>query len=128
MMDKLTRQQEDLVCELLHCSYNEEITQFILETIGKDNWTRSILGSDPSFLTEKQKTLYYQLGGGYKMNELKEDVEIAVINQEIANILERQGVTKYLYENEDYLDAIRNGEIIYEDINVGEIKRAIQKD
>lgn len=57
-MDKLTRQQEDLVCELLHCSYNEEITQFILETIGEDNWTRSILGSDPSFLTEKQKTLY----------------------------------------------------------------------
>lgn len=59
------------------------------------------------------------------MNELKEDIEIAVINQEIANILERKGVTKYLYENEEYLDAIRNGEIIYEKINVGEIKKML---
>lgn len=126
-MEKLTRQQEDLVCELLHCSYNEEITQFILETIGEDNWTRSILGSDPSFLTEKQKTLYYQLGGGYKMNELKEDVEIAVINQEIANILERQGITKYLYENEDYLNEIREGRIICEGIDVEEIKNMVME-
>lgn len=124
-MDKLTRQQEDLVCKLLHCSYNDEITQFILETIEEHNWTRSILGSDPSFLTEEQKTLYYQLGGGYKMDEVKEDVEIAIINQEIANILEKQGVTKYLYENDDYLTAIRNGEIICEGIDVREIKKMI---
>ena len=102
-MDKLTKQQEDLVCKLLHCSYSEEITQFILDTIEKHNWTRNILGSDPSFLTEEQKGLYYNLGGGFKMNEVKEDVEIAVINQKIANILEDQGVTKYLYENEEYL-------------------------
>ena len=124
-MDKLTKQQEDLVCKLLHCSYNDEITQFILETIEEHNWSRSVLGSDPSFLTEEQKTLYYQLGGGYKMDEVKEDVEIAIINQEIANILEKQGVTKFLYENDDYLTAIRNGEIICEGIDVREIKKMI---
>lgn len=124
-MDKLTKQQEDLVCKLLHCSYSEEITQFILDAIEKHNWTRNILGSDPSFLTEEQKGLYYNLGGGFKMNEVKEDVEIAVINQKIANILEDQGVTKYLYENEDYLNAIRIGEVICEGINIEDIKKMI---
>ena len=124
-MDKLTKSQEDIVCKLLHCSYNEEITQFILDTIEEQNWTRNILGSDPSFLTEEQKELYYNLGGGFKMNEVKEDVEIAVINQKIANILEEQGVTKYLYENEDYLTAIRTGEVICEGINVEEIKNML---
>ena len=124
-MDKLTKSQEDIVCKLLHCSYNEEITQFILDTIEEHNWTRNILGSDPSFLTEEQKELYYNLGGGFKMNEVKEDVEIAVINQKIANILEEQGVTKYLYENEDYLTAIRTGEVICEGINIEDIKKMI---
>ena len=126
-MDKLTRQQEDLVCKLLHCSYSEEITQFILDTIEKHNWTRNILCSDPSFLTEEQKGLYYNLGGGFKINEVKEDIEIAVINQKIANILEDQGVTKYLYENEEYLDEIRNGSIICEGINVEEIKNMVME-
>ncbi|MBR5476261.1 MAG: hypothetical protein IKV17_05520 [Bacteroidaceae bacterium] len=124
-MDKLTKSQEDIVCKLLHCSYNEEITQFILDTIEEHNWTRNILGSDPSFLTEEQKELYYNLGGGFKMNEVKEDVEIAVINQKIANILEEQGVTKYLYENEDYLTAIRTGEVICEGVNIEDIKKMI---
>ena len=124
-MDKLTKSQEDIVCELLHCSYSEEITQFILDTIEEHNWTRNILGSDPSFLTEEQKELYYNLGGGFKMNEVKEDVEIAVINQKIANILEEQGVTKYLYENEDYLTAIRTGEVICEGVNIEDIKKMI---
>ena len=124
-MDKLTKSQEDIVCKLLHCSYSEEITQFILDTIEEHNWTRNILGSDPSFLTEEQKELYYNLGGGFKMNEVKEDVEIAVINQKIANILEEQGVTKYLYENEDYLTAIRTGEVICEGVNIEDIKKMI---
>lgn len=124
-MDKLTKSQEDIVCKLLHCSYSEEITQFILDTIEEHNWTRNILGSDPSFLTEEQKELYYNLGGGFKMNEVKEDVEIAVINQRIANILEEQGITKYLYENEDYLTAIRTGEVICEGVNIEDIKKMI---
>lgn len=126
-MEKLTKKQEEIVCKLLHYSYNEEITQFILDTIEEHNWSRSILGSDPSFLTEEQKTLYYQLGGGYKMSEVKEDIEIAVINQKIANILEEQGITRYLYENEEYLNDIREGRIVCEGINVEEIKKMIHE-
>ena len=42
--------------------------------------------------------------------------------------MREQGVTKYLCENEDYLDEIRNGNIVCEGINVEEIKRTIQKD
>ena len=61
------------------------------------------------------------------MNEVKEDVEIAVINQKIANILEDQGVTKYLYENEEYLNDIREGKIICEGINIEEIKKTIRE-
>lgn len=125
-MDKLTKQQEDIICELLHCSYSEEISQFILETIERHNWTRSILASDPSFLNEEQRELYFQLGGGYKMNEVKEDIKIAICNQKIADILEENGITKYLYENEDYLNAIREGEIICEGINVEEIKKNLE--
>lgn len=56
-MDKLTKSQEDIVCKLLHYSYSEEITQFILDTIEEHNWTRNILGSDSSFLTEEQNCI-----------------------------------------------------------------------
>ena len=59
-MEKLTKQQEDIVCKLLDSSYSEEITQFILDVIEEHNWTRSILGSDSSYLTEEQKELYYK--------------------------------------------------------------------
>lgn len=124
-MDKLTKQQEDIICELLHCSYSEEISQFILETIEEHNWTRSILASDPSFLTEEQKDLYFQLGGGYKMNEVKEDIKIAIINQRITDLLKENGVTHYLYENEEYIDDIREGKIICEGIDVEEIKQLL---
>ncbi len=124
-MEKLTKQQEDIVCELLHRSYNEEITQFILDVIEEHNWTRSILGSDPSYLTEEQKDLYNKLGGDFTMCDVQEDIENSAINQEIANILEESGVTKYLYENEEYLTAIREGEVICEGINVEEIKNMI---
>lgn len=124
-MDKLTKQQEDIICELLHCSYSEEISQFILETIEEHNWTRSILASDPSFLTEEQRDLYFQLGGGYKMNEVKEDIKIAIINQRITDLLKENGVTHYLYENEEYIDDIREGKIICEGIDVEEIKQLI---
>jgi hypothetical protein len=39
-----------------------------------------------------------------------------------------QETTKYLCENEDYLDEIRNGNIVCEGISVEEIKRTMQKD
>ena len=124
-MDKLTKQQEDIICEFLHCSYSEEISQFILETIERHNWTRSILATDPSFLNEEQRDLYFQLGGGYKMNEVKEDIKIAICNQRIADILKEHGITRYLYDNEEYIDAIRKGTIIHEYINIDEIKKSL---
>ena len=129
MMDKLTRQQEDIICKLLHCSYNEEITQFILNTIGENNWSRRVLSDCMySFLTDEQRDLSEPLGGGYSVDEVAKSCVETIINCRIAVLLEKQGVTKYLYENEDYLDEIRNGTIICGGINVEEIKRTIQKD
>ena len=127
-MDKLTRQQEVAVCKLLHCSYNEEITQFILNTIGKNNWSRRVLSDCMySFLTEEQKDLSESLGGGYSVNEVAKSCVGTIINCRIAEQLEKQGVTKFLYENEEYLDEIRNGNIVCDGINVEEIKRTIPK-
>ena len=125
-MEKLTKKQEEIICELLHCSYNKEITQFILETIGEDNWNRNILSDCmESFLTEKQIETFNSFGGGFTLEEVKEDMINASIEQHISDILEKNGVTKYLYENDEYLDAIRKEEIVCEGININEIKKMI---
>ena len=47
------------------------------------------------------------------------------INYEISKILKEQGVTKYLYENEEYIDEIREGRIVCEGIDVESIKKMI---
>ena len=39
--------------------------------------------------------------------------------------MKEQGVTKYLYENEEYLEEIRRGTIICEGIDVEEIKNML---
>ena len=127
-MDKLTRQQEVAVRKLLHYAKKEEYAQFILNTIGKHNWTRDILGDCVAFLTEEQEDLYESLGGGYTSEEIDEFIYNDNVNLEISRRLRKQGVTSYLCENEEYLDDIRNGNIVCEGINVEEIKRAIQKD
>ena len=128
MMEKLTRQQEVIVRKLLHYSKSEEFSQFILKTIEKHNWTRDILGDTVEFLTEEQEELYESLGGGYDSEEIDEFIYNNSVNLEISRKLREQGVTSYLCENEEYLDEIRNGNIICDGINVEEIKRAIQKD
>lgn len=127
MMEKLTRQQEVIVRKLLHYSKSEEFSQFILKTIEKHNWTRDILGDTVEFLTEEQEELYESLGGGYDSEEIDEFIYNNSVNLEISRKLREQGVTSYLCENEEYLDEIRNGNIICDGINVEEIKRAIQK-
>ena len=127
-IDKLTRQQEVIVRKLLHYSKSEEFSQFILKTIEKHNWTRDILGDTVEFLTEEQEDLYESLGGGYDSEEIDEFIYNDRVNLEISRKLREQGVTKYLCENEDYLDEIRNGNIVCEGINVEEIKRTMQKD
>lgn len=124
-MDKLTREQEVVVRKLLHYSKSEEFSQFILNTIGEHNWTRDILGDSVEFLTEEQEDLYESLGGGYESEEIDEFIYNDKVNLEISRKLREQGVTSYLYTNEEYLDEIRNGSIIYEGINVEEIKNMI---
>ena len=119
-MDKLTKQQEKVINQLLHNSQSKEFTQFILETIGKDNWTRGVLSDCTEYLTKDQWLLYESLGGGYGLEE--DNVEI---DFEISEKLKEIGVTHYLYENEEYIEEIRKGTIICEGINVEEIKKIV---
>lgn len=104
---------------------NKEVVQCILETLGKENWTRSILIESVSYLTEEQEDLLESLGGGYTSEEIDEILHNDDINFEIAEKLKEQGVTHYLYENEEYLDEIREGKIICEGIDVKEIKNML---
>lgn len=124
-MEKLTRQQEDGVCKLLHHIHDEEITQYILNVLGEKNWTRDILSECNGQMTEEQEDLYESLGGGYTCEEMDEYIESLSINEEISDRLKEQGVTHFLYENEDYLNEIREGRIICEGIDVDEIKKII---
>ena len=124
-MDKLTREQEYVICKLLHYSKSEEFSQFILKTIGEHNWTRNILSDTVEFLNEEQEDLFESLGGGYTSEEIDEILHNDDINFEISEKLKEQGVTKYLYENEEYLDEIREGRIICEGIDIDEIKNIL---
>lgn len=124
-MERLTQQQLDGICILLHHTHSEEITQHILETIGRENWTRDVLSECGGLMTEEQEDLFESLGGGYTIEEIDEICHIDDINFEISEKLKEQGVTKYLYENEDYLNEIREGRIICEGINVEEIKNSL---
>ena len=124
-MEKLTQQQLDGICILLHHTHSEEITQHILETIGRENWIRDVLSECGGLMTEEQEDLFESLGGGYTIEEIDEICHIDDINFEISEKLKEQGVTKYLYENEDYLNEIREGRIICEGINVEEIKNSL---
>lgn len=125
-MDKLTRKQEEVVCKLIHCAYNKEITQFILKTIGKENWSRAILSNCMyRFMTEEQQEISDQLGGGYSFDEMWEKGITAVCNKQIVEKLKEKGITRFLYENDDYIDAIRMGEEVVEGIDVKAIRRKV---
>lgn len=124
-MEKLTREQERGICKLLHHTHNEEMTQHILNTIGKVNWTRDILSECGGLMTEEQEELFESLGGGYSSEEIDEILYIDDVNFEISEKLKEQGVTKYFYENEEYLNDIREGRIVCEGINVEDIKNML---
>lgn len=125
-MEKLTRKQEKVVCKLIHCAYNKEITQFILNTIGKENWSRAILSNCMHrFMTEEQQEISDQLGGGYSFDEMWEKGITAVCNKQIVEKLKEKGITRFLYENDDYIDAIRMGEEVVEGIDVKAIRRKV---
>ena len=54
-MEKLSKKHEDGICKLLHHIHNEDVIQHILETLGKENWTRDILMEcSYEHLTEEQ--------------------------------------------------------------------------
>ena len=125
-MDKLTKQQLSGISELVHLIHDEDVLQYILETISKENWTRDVLGNcHLSLLTEEQEDILESLGGLYDWEEIEEHLHNDDINFEIAKKLKEQGVTHYLYENRDYLDEIREGKIICEGIDVEEIKNML---
>ena len=124
-MDKLTRQQEDIICELLHHSHSEEVTQYILEFIGRENWTRDILIEGGRFLTGEQEDILESLGDGYTIDEIDTYTNIALVNFKISEALRLQGAIRFLYENQDYIDAIRTGEIVIEGIDVEQIKKLV---
>lgn len=124
-MDKLTRKQEEGIYKLLHHIHDEKVTQHILEVLGKENWTRDIL-SECDYLTDEQEDLFESLGGEYTCEEMDEFIESLSINEEIVERLKEQGVSHYLYENDEYIEDIRKGNIICEGIDVEKIKRNLK--
>ncbi len=126
-MDKLTKQQLSGISKLVHRINDEKVLQCILETIGKENWTRDVLGnvSSLNYLTEEQEDILESLGGLYTGEEMDEYIENSCINHLIAEKLKEQGITHHLYENKEYLDEIREGKIICEGIDVEEIKNML---
>ena len=124
-MKKLTKYEQDGIKKLLSHINNKKVVQCILETLGEKNWNRDILSSCSSYLTEKQEEIFESFGGDFSSEELDYEWDNEDINCEIAKILKKQGVTHYLYENEDYLNEIREGKIICEGIDVEDIKDMI---
>ena len=122
-MEKLTKQQEEGIWMLLSNIHDREVVQSILETLGRENWTRDILIESDSYLTKEQMKILESLGGGYTEEESNRHVQNYIINSEIAKKLKEQGVTHFLYENEEYLDEIREGKIICKGVNLKEITK-----
>lgn len=120
-MDNLIRKQEESVY-ILHHIRDEKVTQHILEVLGKENQTRDI-SSGCDYLTDEQEDLFESLGRGYTFEELEENLHNDDVKFEISEKLKEQGVTKFLYENDEYLEEVRKGNIICEGIDIKEIKK-----
>lgn len=121
-MKKFKRSEEKVVGHILNCSHNKDVIQHILTTIGKENWSKSILSNCRlSYLTEEQKELSLSLGRGFSFDEMVDKGVNLVLNRQIIEKLKEMGVSKYLYENDDYIDDIRNKVIICEGIDIDEI-------
>ena len=125
-MYKLTKQQLSGISELVHHIHNKEVIQCILETLGRDNWNRDILSNCVRYLNDEQDNVFESLGGGYSSEEIDEILYNDDLNFEISEQLKEMGVTRYLYENEEYIEEIRTGTIICEGINVEEIKKNLK--
>lgn len=124
-MEKLTNRQLCGIAKLVHYIHDEKAIQCILEALGKENWTRDILGNS-HYLTEEQNKIFWSMGGDYTSEEIDEELDKDSINYLIAQELEKNGLTGFsddIFENQEYLDKIREGKIICESIDVEEIKR-----
>lgn len=124
-MEKLTNRQLCGIAKLVHYIHDEKAIQCILEALGKENWTRDILGNS-HYLTEEQNKIFWSMGGDYTSEEIDEELDKDSINYLIAQELEKKGLTGFsddIFENQEYLDKIREGKIICESIDVEEIKR-----
>ena len=86
-----------------------------------------MLSNCPQHLTHEQTLLYESLGGGYSEEEVDEGLYNVEVDYEIREKLKEQGVTKFLYENDEYIEEIREGRIICEGIDVEEIKNTINE-
>lgn len=72
-MRRLTSEQRDLIYELLDCSHDKHITQFLLNAIGENNWTRDTLScARYQCLTQSQLALFHSMGGHYDADEATE--------------------------------------------------------
>ena len=126
-MEKLTNRQLCGIAKLVHYIHDEKAIQCILEALGKENWTRDILGNS-HYLTEEQNKIFWSMGGDYTSEEIDEELDKDSINYLIAQELEKKGLTGFsddIFENQEYLDKIREGKIICEGIDVEEIKNMI---
>ena len=85
-------------------------------------FARARLKLDDIFEQEKQHRLSLDDSFQRAMSLVE---ELHSINEEIIERLKEQGVSKYLYENEEYLEEIRRGTIICKGINIDEIKKMI---
>ena len=124
-MDKLTAQQLKGISKLLHHIHDKKVTQYILDVLGKENWSRPVLIESCEFLNEEQEMILESLGGCYSNEELDEFMDNWDINDAISERLKEMGITHYLYENEEYIEEIRKGTIICEYINIDEIKKSL---
>ena len=121
-MKHLKKEELIGIRKVLRFTHDRDTVQNILNVIGRENWTREVLEEcDSSLLTNEQNALFESLGGYFSDEEFEQRLYSDDINEEISDLLRKQGVTPFLYQNEDYLNSIREGKVICEGIDVDEI-------
>ena len=121
-MKHLKKEELIGIRKVLRFTHDRDTVQNILNVIGRENWTREVLEEcDSSLLTNEQNALFESLGGYFSDEEFEQRLYSDDINEEISDLLRKQGVTPFLYQNEDYLNSIREGKVICEGIEAKQI-------
>ena len=121
---KFTIDEDDLICDILRFKADKDITQHVLKTIGKDHWSRTILYCALPYLTDEQNEIFKSLGGRFTVKDTDEQILHIEVRHILSRKLKQQGVTHFLYKNNDYLESIRNGETVVEGIDMAEATQA----